>query len=306
MLALRTDMIRCDVIQQAGIHFQSILPGVPNFLFVTVGKSTLAQRSLVRSRYSLPWLPALAFLSLSHAQTSLSAPPVPPAQPKAEIGMPVLKNYSPRDYNGGDQTWTILQDHRGVMFFGNSSGAILEYDGVTWRKIFVPSNVVRSLVEDGAGRIWAGLNGNFGYLSPDAAGTLHFVSLLDKVPAEARNFTDVWQTLVTPQGVFFRSYERLLRWDGQRMHFWSHQPKARFQALSAVRGHIYTAQGGVGLQEIVGDELRNVPGGDAYRAAGKLFLHPFDESHILISQRDQLLTLYDGQNAVSFPNQADE
>jgi hypothetical protein len=40
--------------------------------------------------------------------------------------MPVLKSYSPRDYNGGPQTWTILQDHRGIMYFGNSSGAILE------------------------------------------------------------------------------------------------------------------------------------------------------------------------------------
>src|SRR5205807_2173810 len=149
------------------------------------------------------------------------------------------------------QTWTILQDHRGVMFFGNSSGAILEYDGVTWRKIFVPSNVVRSLVEDATGRIWAGLNGNFGYLSPDAAGTLHFVSLLDKVPPELRNFTDVWQTLVTRQSVFFRSYQRLFRWDGQRIQVWS--TKTRFQALSAVRGHVYTDQGGIGLQEIVGD-----------------------------------------------------
>ncbi len=61
--------------------------------------------------------------------------------------MPVLKNYSPRDYNGGPQIWTILQDHRGIMYFGNSSGAILEYDGVTWKKIFVPSSVVRSLVD---------------------------------------------------------------------------------------------------------------------------------------------------------------
>ena len=121
--------------------------------------------------------------------------------------MPVLKNYSARDYNGGPQVWTILQDRRGVMYFGNSSGAMLEYDGVTWRKIFIPSSVVRSLAMDEAGKIWVGGNGNFGYLSPDAAGTLHFVSILDKVPAEDRSFTDVWQTLVTPQGVFFRSYE---------------------------------------------------------------------------------------------------
>ncbi len=221
--------------------------------------------------------------------------------------MPVLKNYSPRDYNGGPQTWTILQDHRGIMYFGNSSGAILEYDGVTWKKIFVPSSVVRSLVEDQTGKIWVGLSENFGYLSPDAAGTLHYVSLLDKVPAEARTFTDVWQTLVTPEGVFFRSYEKLFRWDGQRMKVWSHQPRARFQALSAVRGHIYTAQGGgAGLQEIVGDELRNVPGGDAYANSSKLFLYPYDADRILISQRDQLPTLYDGKQAVPFPTEADE
>ncbi len=188
--------------------------------------------------------------------------------------MPVVQSFSPRDYNSVGQVWTILQDRRGVMYFGNSSGSILEYDGVTWRKIFVSSNVVRSLAMDESGRIWVGTDANFGYLSPDANGSLQFVSLLDKVPVESRNFTDVWQTLITPKGIFFRSFERLFRWDGQRM--WLVDSKSRFQALSFVRGRIYTSQNGIGLQEIVGDELRNLPGGDAYRATNKLFLHPFD------------------------------
>ncbi len=192
------------------------------------------------------------------------------------------------------------------MYFGNSGGTILEYDGVTWRKIFMPSSVTRSLAMDETGKIWVGISENFGYLEADSSGTQHFVSLLDKVPVQDRKFTDVWQTLVTPQGVFFRSYDRLFRWDGKRMQVWSPQPQSRFQALSAVRGHIYTDQNGIGLQEIVGDELRNLPGGDAYKNAGKLFLHPYDETHILISQRDQLLTLYDGQKATPFPTQADE
>ena len=235
-----------------------------------------------------------------------SAKPDPPAPLKTEVGLPVLKNYSARDYKGSPQVWTILQDRRGVMFFGDSSSAMLEYDGVTWRKIFVPSSVVRSLSTDDTGKIWVGVNGNFGYLSPDAAGTLHFVSIIENVPAQDRSFTDVWQTLITPQGVFFRSYERLFRWDGKHMHVWSHQPKSRFQALSAIRGRMFTAQDGVGLQEIVGDELRSVPGGDSYRNSRKLFLQPFDESHILISARDQLLTLYDGQTVTPFPTEADE
>lgn len=68
------------------------------------------------------------------------------------------------------------------------------------------------------------------------------------------------------------------------MHVWSHQPKARFQALSAIRGRIFTAQDGVCLQEIVGDEIRSVPGGDSYRNSRKLFLNPSMRVTILVSQ----------------------
>jgi hypothetical protein len=148
----------------------------------------------------------------------------------------------------------------------------LEYDSVTWRKIPVPSAVVRSLAMDALGRIWVGAYGDFGYLEPDANGTLQYKSLLDKIPPEQRSFSDVWQVLITPQGNFFRSYERLFRWDGRSMHAWD--TKTRFEALSAVRGRIYTSQFGVGLEEVVGDELRPLPGGEAYKNSHKLFLHP--------------------------------
>jgi signal transduction histidine kinase/CheY-like chemotaxis protein/ligand-binding sensor domain-containing protein len=220
------------------------------------------------------------------------------------MGLPVLDNYSARDYKGGPQVWAILQDRRGVMYFGHSGSNIHEYDGVTWRKIEVPSTTTRSLALDDKGRIWVGAGENFGYLEPDAAGTLHYVSLFDKVPPEHRGITDVWQVLPTPQGIYFRAYERLFRWDGKQMHAWV--PKSRFQALSMVGGHIYTAQDGIGLQEIVGDEIRDVPGGEAYKNSAKLFLHPFDDGRILVSARGQLLTLYDGQKVVPFPTEADD
>ena len=266
----------------------------------------LAQRPTVHCRTLLPALLAVAFASSCFGQKA-SAPAhsstVAGAAP--EVGMPVIENYSTKDFNAIPQTWTILQDHRGVMYFGNA-GVILEFDGVTWRKIFIPSSIVRSLAIDDAGKIWVGANGSFGYLAPDAAGTLSFVSILDKVPQEDRNFTDVWQTLATPQGVFFRAYQRLFRWDGEHMHVWSLAPGSRFEALSAVHGHIYAAQGGIGLQEIVGDDLRNAPGGEAYATSIKLFLHPYDESRILVSARDGLLTLYDGQKVTPFPTQADD
>jgi len=222
--------------------------------------------------------------------------------------MPVLESFSPKDYNSNNlQFWAILQDQRGLMYFGSSASNILEYDGVSWRKIFTPGSVVRSLAQDDQGRIWVGGAENFGYLGPDAVGTLHYVSLLDKVPAEHRTFTDVWQILITPQGVFFRSYEMLFRWDGKEMHTWLPTgPKSLFQTIAAIHGRIYTSQTGVGLQEVVGDELRTVPGGEAYLGAAKLFLHQYDENRVLITSRTHGITLYDGQKAIPFPTQADD
>jgi signal transduction histidine kinase/DNA-binding response OmpR family regulator len=265
----------------------------------------LAQRLFVRRRYLLPAL--LALTSLSSTQAGFPATPATQPSHAVEAGMPLLENYSDKDFNSGSQQfWTILQDRRGVMYFGSSGGTILEFDGATWRKIFTGGSTTRSLITDDKGTIWLGGGENFGYLAPDAAGSLHFVSMFDKIPPEQRDFTDVWQELVTPQGIFFRTYERLFRWDGTQMHSWPVAANSRFEALAAIRGHIYTAEGGIGLQEIVGDELRTVPGGDAYRDSVKLFLHPFDENHILVSARNQLLTLYDGQTATPFPTQADD
>ncbi len=220
--------------------------------------------------------------------------------------MPVIEAHAAKVFSQAGQIWSIRQGHNGVIYFGVSGGTVVAYDGVSWRKIETGMDIARSLAIDDSGRIWVGGNGGFGYLAPDANGTLKYISLLDQVPANARSFTDVWQTLVTPQGIFFRSYELLFRWDGKNMHVWRSAPHSRFEALSYVRGHIYTAQSGIGLEEVVGDELRSLPGGDAYSNAAKLYMHPYDNRQILVSQRDGLFSLYDGQKVTPFATQVDD
>ncbi len=261
----------------------------------------LSQRFIALLRIAPPVLLALVQPAMARAQAvSANAPHA------TEVGMPILESHSYKEFSSFPQVWTVLQDRRGVMYMGVSGGEIAEYDGVSWRKIDVGMDNVRSLAMDGTGRVWVGGNGGFGYLAPDPKGTQSYVSVLEKVPEKDRNFTDVWQTLVTPQGMFFRSYEELFRWDGKTMHVWHAPPGSRFQALSMVRGHIYTDENGVGLEEIVGDELRPVPGGAAYANSIKLFLHPYDDGRIIASERNGLLSLYDGQKVTPFPTSADD
>ena len=51
------------------------------------------------------------------------------SQEKLFEGLPLIKNYSPKEYNAEGQTWSVAQKDNGITYFGNNSG-ILEFDGI--------------------------------------------------------------------------------------------------------------------------------------------------------------------------------
>ncbi len=207
-------------------------------------------------------------------------------------GRPFIRNYNPKEYGAAFNYWAIAQDQRGVMYFGNWNG-ILEYDGVSWRLISTPNKSgVRSLAIDANGRIYVGAVGDLGYLAPDSIGDMHFVSLLDHVQPENREFNEVWYSYATSQGVYFRTDKILLRWAGQSMQTW--KPATSFSGLFVVRDRVYLQQWGVGLLELAGDSLRLARGGEKFAEARIYIMLPYAEAKILIGTREQGLFLYDG------------
>lgn len=138
-----------------------------------------------------------------------------------EAGLPLIHNYHPRTYasaSAAADNWTVLQDATGRIFVGNSAGVLL-YNGVNWQSVETPTkSIIRSLALHPDGRLYAGASDDLGYLDRDAAGKLHFVSLLPHIPRAHRAFGDVWHTVVTPGGVYFLSSAHLFRWDGRQMH----------------------------------------------------------------------------------------
>jgi len=107
-------------------------------------KDKLTEESVIRPALPRPALLVLSLSTLFLAPLGISAPSSPSHLTRA-VGMPEVQNYSLRDYNGGGQVWTIAQDHWGILYFGDSSSAVIEFDGASWRKIFLRSSVVRPL-----------------------------------------------------------------------------------------------------------------------------------------------------------------
>ena len=123
-------------------------------------------------------------------------------------GLPIIRNYLPAEYNATPQNWSVIKDNRGVMYFANTGG-VLEYDGREWRLINIKNEVARTLAIDKNGIIYVGGVDEFGYLLPDAAGLLKYKSLVSLLPAQDREFGDIWSIWVSERGIFFQSTSHL-------------------------------------------------------------------------------------------------
>jgi len=212
---------------------------------------------------------------------------------RSEIGIPFVQNYPPQTYRGSAQNWSIVQDHRGVMYFGNGDEGVLEYDGANWRFIKIPNkSTVRSLAVGADGVIYVGAVGEFGFLEPDDKGAMGYVSLVSLVPEEDRAFTDVWAVHATPEGIYFYTDSVLLRVRGRAVQTW-HPRRNSFFLSFYVHQRLFVHETGVGLFEMVNDRLQPLPGG-ASLANDRLYLMlPLSQGRILIGDRPQGLLVYD-------------
>ncbi len=217
------------------------------------------------------------------------------------IGKPFIQNFTPEDYNSTYQNWCVNRDKRGLTYFGNDLG-VLQYDGLKWRLIKTPNNsIVRSLCVDSIGRIYVAASSDFGYLFPDSSGELQFVSLLKYIDKGQKEFGDVWDVVATSKYVFFKTQDKIFRWNGNKIKIFNSVNAYR---LYRVGDNVFVRNGGQGLLQITGDSLELVPNGQKFAAIGIYDMLPF-KNKILVTTNTNGFYLYDGYVFIPFKTEAD-
>ncbi|HKB43672.1 MAG TPA: GAF domain-containing protein, partial [Chitinophagaceae bacterium] len=238
------------------------------------------------------------------------------AQLQLEKGLPFITNYSAKTYKALPQTWCIQEDNRGIMYFGIQN-YILEYDGVKWRKIIAGNNtstVVRSMARNKDGIIYYGAYSDLGYFDKDSLGQTITRSLLNLIPADNRNFLDIWSTYTTENSVYFQSREYIFRInekkaDGKReAKVW--KPQTRFMYSFYVDGDYYVHQQGLGLYKMINDSLILVPGSEFLGKERMQIMLPYPagangEKQYLIGMFYSGLYIYNGKTFRPFVTKAD-
>ena len=235
------------------------------------------------------------------------AAPDPAAAPgvrPSEQGRPFIRTYAPLDVNAAGQNWSMVQDSRGVIYVGSQSG-VIEFDGVNWRLIETRTlATVRSLAIDNAGVIYAGAQLDFGYLTPDDTGTMTYKSLADRVPQDARGFTDVWRTWTTKSGVLFQTEQAIYRWANNTMTVI--RPPSRLNRSSLIDGQLYVTLPETGLNVLEGDQFRPLPGTASLGSEVYPVIFRYDDKRLLIGTRFNGFYIYDGTALTKFTTELDD
>ncbi|WP_456427063.1 ATP-binding protein [Rhodocaloribacter sp.] len=221
-----------------------------------------------------------------------------------ESGRSFRQYFSPDDYRGHVQTWSVVQDGRGIIYVGNNH-RVLEYDGAEWRHIPIPNeSIARGLAVDADGTVYVGAQGEIGYLEPDSAGGERYVSLTEHLPEDARDFADVWRVVVLSDGVYFQSNRWIMRWDGRGpMRVW--RAGTRFRPVSAVRDTLFVSEDGRGLLALAGDTLALVPGGAVFASKPVYAVLPEPDGGLLVGTSDHGLFRRAGRAFAPMPTDAD-
>jgi signal transduction histidine kinase len=126
-----------------------------------------------------------------------------------------IRQFSYTTYKAGITTYSGAEGKNGKLFFANSEGLLI-YDGSNWELLEIDNNSsVQAVMVDNE-RVYVGGTNEFGFVDRDEQGYWQYHSLRSMLHAD-QPLNNVWQVLKTTQGIYFVSYNMILRYQNDKI-----------------------------------------------------------------------------------------
>lgn len=213
------------------------------------------------------------------------------AQTLNEKGVLNIRNYSPQEYGAHAQNLCIVQDKRGVMYFGNNSG-VLEYDGTYWNLIDISSGKsVTSLGVDSTGKVYVGADEEIGYLAPSGNGKLTYHSFLPLLPEYVNELGRIVGIYADREGVYFVTKRFILLWNGKE--FITTEVPEQIHTSFLAGDQLYISQKSVGISVYENGKLRLLPGSE-FLSENNVYDISVFRGNLIVTTSDKGIFFYNG------------
>ena len=224
--------------------------------------------------------------------------------------IPTTEHYSIYDYQAHPQNWSVVQDNIGRVYVANSKG-VLEYDGNVWKLIELPKLASATALTKGQdGKIYVGATAEVGYLDSDSLGNKVYVSLLDKMNEQDKQFSTVWKAFATDEGIIFQSFEKIFWYKDDKFKVIS--PNSAFHLAFQVKEEhqkqnlLFVREWGKGLHNLSSKGLEFVGGSEIF-ADEKIYamLYRKKSTYFIITEQKGIYTYTQGIGFSPFPTSSD-
>ncbi|MBK9358733.1 MAG: hypothetical protein IPN08_15355 [Bacteroidales bacterium] len=164
-----------------------------------------------------------------------------------ETGLPFISNYPKSVYNASTQNWSVTQNSKGFLYFGNNDG-LLEFDGQHWQTYSLPvQSIIRSVLAVGD-TVYTGSFEEIGYFAPALDGALKFHSLAPLIPGPYKSFGEVWKIHKTDEGIVFQSFLYIFLYSKNKITVI--KPKSTFTYSFYIDGKLLVVDKNNGIFEV--------------------------------------------------------
>lgn len=216
------------------------------------------------------------------------------------MGTPFVRNFERSDYNGGFQTWSIVQGNNGMMYFANNNG-LIEYDGTNWIIYPLPNNsIVRAICQGNGNLLYSGGFNEIGYYELGEMGGASFKSILSLVPEKDRDFEEIWKIFVHPDGVIYQSYSQIMVYKDDKIKVIKAPSSFHFSFL--VNGEYYVNDLEKGLMRYSMGDLFPLIGMDELKGL-ELWSVIAYQNKLMIATASSGIFLYDGNSLTEWESE---
>lgn len=154
--------------------------------------------------------------------------------------LPPIQNFSPLDYKGENQNWSITQGEDKHIFIANNH-SLLEYDGLSWRRYNSPNNSIIRSVHSERNLILTGQYMEFGFWQRNGFGELAYTSISSQLEFPMVEDEEFWNIVTLGNWVLFQSLDRIYSYNIKSKQF-------KWIEAKSIKAHIFKVNDAVYYQ----------------------------------------------------------
>ncbi|WP_396632266.1 triple tyrosine motif-containing protein [Maribacter sp. R86514] len=204
-----------------------------------------------------------------------------------------IQNYTPIEYNAGNQNWNLSQSEDQTIYVANNSG-LLAFNGTTWQLYQAPFGTPVKSVKSIGSKIYTGGYMEFGFWEKDDLGVLNYSSLSSELNEPLIDDEDFWNITQFKDWVLFQSLDRIYIYNSKTGYFEILNAKNTRAKIFEVGGKVYFQIKDKGFFTLENGKPLLVSDDFIFKNNNIVGAFPFGDNMLVITENGAFLYLKDG------------